>query len=302
MRQMLRDEDIKTVLHRIAGECPILKSKAGRYTIWKAANHTFHFRGHSKPTRKGISLYSFDFREGTLKVGADYEVWICGNDGNSPYYRIPMDLIRDLYETPDGWRGTDNPHVHQANVDIKTHRATYARESGTSDFTHYFCARLNSEARAERRQEVLRRRPSNLAEYKEAFSYLLDDTKRSVNRDHVKQQTRLKRFLEERDIAAELERDFIDISFSIGSECFIGEIKVTKWFGPAPAFRMALGQLLDYAYSFETTAYADAPGRGAGREAHRLGDLSFSLCSRMEWRELPTPKSASGENSGVRFR
>jgi len=190
-----------------------------------------------------------------------------------------MDVIRDLYETPDGWRGTDNPHVHQANVDIKTHRASYARESGPSDFTRYFCAPLNSEARAERRQEVLRRRPSNLAEYKEAFSYLLDDTKRSVNRDHVKQQTRLKRFLEERDIAAELERDFIDISFSIGSECFIGEIKVTKWFGPAPAFRIALGQLLDYAYRFETRPHMlmlldEEPG---GRRTALATSLSVSV-------------------------
>jgi hypothetical protein len=61
-------------------------------------------------------------------------------------------------------------------------------------------------------------------------------------------QVRLSKFFSERGVKAEMEKDFVDVSFSLSKEDFIGEIKVTRNLTLAQAFRAALGQLLDYGY------------------------------------------------------
>jgi hypothetical protein len=38
----------------------------------------------------------------------------------------------------------------------------------------------------------------------------------------------LRKFLNDKSLSVEMERDFVDVSFSTKSECFIGEIKVTR--------------------------------------------------------------------------
>jgi len=45
-----------------------------------------------------------------------------------------------------------------------------------------------------------------------------------------------------------MEKDFVDVSFSVDEQDFIGEIKVTRNLTLAQAFRAALGQLLDYSH------------------------------------------------------
>jgi len=45
-----------------------------------------------------------------------------------------------------------------------------------------------------------------------------------------------------------MEKDFVDVSFSVGGQDFICEIKVTRNLTLAQAFRAALGQLLDYSH------------------------------------------------------
>jgi hypothetical protein len=49
-------------------------------------------------------------------------------------------------------------------------------------------------------------------------------------------------------VDAEWERDYVDVRFPIGGALFIGEIKVTGWLRLEEAFRVALGQLLEYAH------------------------------------------------------
>jgi hypothetical protein len=43
-----------------------------------------------------------------------------------------------------------------------------------------------------------------------------------------------------------MEKDFVDVSFFVGTDKFIGEIKVTRNLTLSQAFRAAIGQLLDY--------------------------------------------------------
>jgi len=94
------------------------------------------------------------------------------------------------------------------------------------------------------------RRPSNLDEYKRAFSYVLGELDRSVSPDHYNYQVRLKRYLASKGVTAEFEKDFVDVRFSAGGTDFIGEVKVTGgWLRVEQAFRAALGQLLDYAHT-----------------------------------------------------
>jgi hypothetical protein len=54
--------------------------------------------------------------------------------------------------------------------------------------------------------------------------------------------------LKERNVKFEMEKNFVDVSFSVAGEDFIGEIKVTRNLTLAQAFRIALGQLLEYGH------------------------------------------------------
>lgn len=58
----------------------------------------------------------------------------------------------------------------------------------------------------------------------------------------------MKEFLEQRDVTAQWELDFIDVQFKLGGQPFIGEIKTTGYLSWDEAFRTALGQLLVYAH------------------------------------------------------
>ena len=90
------------------------------------------------------------------------------------------------------------------------------------------------------------RRPADLDELKDRFSYVIGRQKRTVNRVHQKYQIQLRDFLRERGLKADFEGDFIDVSFSLDGNDYIGEVKVTNWLSMPEAFRIALGQILDY--------------------------------------------------------
>ncbi len=49
-------------------------------------------------------------------------------------------------------------------------------------------------------------------------------------------------------VIAEFERDFVDVVFTL-DESYLGEIKVTRNLSLPQAFRTALGQILEYAYT-----------------------------------------------------
>jgi hypothetical protein len=80
------------------------------------------------------------------------------------------------------------------------------------------------------------------------FSYALGDAQRFVSPKHHNYQVRLRKYLESKGVVADFEKDFIDVQFVASSHRFIGEIKVTGWLTLEQAFRLALGQLYEYAH------------------------------------------------------
>ena len=92
------------------------------------------------------------------------------------------------------------------------------------------------------------RAPSSFDELRKAYSYVLGTAERTVIPEHQNYQVRLSQFLKDRGVTAEMEKNFVDVSFSVDGVSFIGEIKVTRNLTLAQAFRTALGQLLEYSY------------------------------------------------------
>jgi hypothetical protein len=92
------------------------------------------------------------------------------------------------------------------------------------------------------------RAPSSFDELRKAYSYVLGAAERTVIPEHQNYRVRLSEFLKERGIKAEMEKNFVDVSFSVDGESFIGEIKVTRNLTLPQAFRTALGQLLEYGH------------------------------------------------------
>jgi uncharacterized protein DUF3427 len=90
------------------------------------------------------------------------------------------------------------------------------------------------------------RAPTSFDELKKAYSYVLGTAERMVVPEHQNYQVRLTKFCAQRGVTAEMEKDFVDVSFFIGKDKFIGEIKVTRNLTLSQAFRSAIGQLLDY--------------------------------------------------------
>lgn len=106
-------------------------------------------------------------------------------------------------------------------------------------------AKSTSERKGARRQH---RKPSTFSETKRAFQYVLGDLERYVNPAHHNYQTRLSRYLANRGVAAEFEKDFVDVRWMQDGKSVIGEVKVTGYLTLDQAFRAALGQLLFYAH------------------------------------------------------
>jgi hypothetical protein len=92
------------------------------------------------------------------------------------------------------------------------------------------------------------RAPSSFDELRKAYSYVLGTAERTVVPEHQNYQVRLSQYLKDRGVTAEMEKNFVDVSFSVDGVSFIGEIKVTRNLTLAQAFRTALGQLLEYSY------------------------------------------------------
>jgi hypothetical protein len=92
------------------------------------------------------------------------------------------------------------------------------------------------------------RAPQSFDELRKAYSYVLGTAERTVIPEHQNYQVRLGQFLKERNVKFEMEKNFVDVSFSVAGEDFIGEIKVTRNLTLAQAFRTALGQLLEYGH------------------------------------------------------
>ena len=99
---------------------------------------------------------------------------------------------------------------------------------------------------AQKLKTRIKRAAADLSILKKKFSYTVGRQEREVNRFHLEYQERLGKFLQTKKLAPEFEKNFIDVDFSSGSDRFIGEVKVTNWLSIGEAFRIALGQILDY--------------------------------------------------------
>jgi hypothetical protein len=95
-----------------------------------------------------------------------------------------------------------------------------------------------------------RRRSAALPKEKTGYSYLAVERQVRVLERHERYKKQLKTYLEDRDLKPEFERDFIDVRFSIARRQFFGELKVSDPPSIKESFRMAVGQLLDYRYSY----------------------------------------------------
>jgi hypothetical protein len=98
------------------------------------------------------------------------------------------------------------------------------------------------------------RAPTSFDELKKAYCYAIDSTERTVVPAHQNYQVRLQTFLASKGIAADMERDFVDVAFRLADQDCIGEIKVTTHLTAQQAFRTAIGQVLDYAHALYKTA------------------------------------------------
>jgi hypothetical protein len=111
---------------------------------------------------------------------------------------------------------------------------------------HSFKLGLNGPAPKSKKER--QRSPSTFQDYKKALSYVLGSRERIVVPGHHNFQVRLNKFLTANGLSPEFERDFVDVQFAVNDERYIGEIKVTGLLNANQAFRVALGQLLEYAH------------------------------------------------------
>ena len=118
-----------------------------------------------------------------------------------------------------------------------------------------FLKRRENNKAAAPHQNGERKHAANLSLMKKKFSYVVGKQERIVNKEHLAYQIRLEKFLESRNLAPKFEVDSIDVEFSVRNECFMGEVKVTNWLSISEAFRIALGQILDYACTRRTNKH-----------------------------------------------
>ena len=84
------------------------------------------------------------------------------------------------------------------------------------------------------------RMPTSFDEFRKAFSYAVGAVSdRMLVPEHYNYQVHLSKFLRDRGIPVEMERDFVDVAFTVDGKQFIGEIKVTRNLTIPQAFRAA---------------------------------------------------------------
>ena len=94
------------------------------------------------------------------------------------------------------------------------------------------------------------RMPASFDEFRKAYSYAVGAVSdRIVIPEHQHFQVQLAKHLRDQRVRFEMERDFVDVVIYLPEGAYIGEIKVTRNLSIAQAFRSALGQVIEYAYT-----------------------------------------------------
>jgi hypothetical protein len=135
---MQGNEEAKAkVVATIAGTTSYRKVPKAKYRV---GDTTVHVRFRSKPKGDGVT-HSFNINPNTLS--ADFELWICGSEDN--FYLIPMSELKDIYDHPNVYRDYRHPDIRVLDVNTKSHRCTFGRNSLDRDFGAYFRATLAEE-------------------------------------------------------------------------------------------------------------------------------------------------------------
>jgi hypothetical protein len=137
MQAAYRHSNKLLVLEHIArGRAVLPMGDAGR-DKYRIGDDVVHGRYRSGPKKGQPAKYSFNINPNTLS--ADWELWICGQDG---YYLIPITDIKLIYDDPHGYVDRRHPEIRVCDIDLHTHRASFARGGKYLDFSRYFRATL----------------------------------------------------------------------------------------------------------------------------------------------------------------
>lgn len=127
-------EQTKTrVLQAVAGSRSYVTQAKAHYRI---GGTDVHVRYKSNPSHG--AAYPYNINPNTLR--ADYELWICGDtDG---WYLVPIDVIREIYEDPQGYPDRHHADIRVVTVDVGTHAVTYGSGGRSVSLASYRNARL----------------------------------------------------------------------------------------------------------------------------------------------------------------
>jgi hypothetical protein len=216
------------------------KGSKGRDDAWGC--HIFYDK-----VKKSDFLFYRDLpakgRFTVVKVNGDYGYLKKGGEGGDFRSFRPCKVIVDNFQLSDSVVGSA----------LRTHLKLPGRISEIpANLCDAFLKRLKKGEGSNSSPSGAGGKGTDLSSLKKKFSYVIGRHETTVNKEHLAYQIRLKTFLESKGLAPKFERDYIDVEFSIGNDSFIGEVKVTNWLSIAEAFRIALGQILDYAYTRRT--------------------------------------------------
>jgi hypothetical protein len=216
------------------------KSNEGQDDAWGC--HSFYDK-----VNKGDFLFYRDLpakgRFTVVKVNGNYGYLKKGDEGGDfRSYRL-CEVIKDNFQLSDSVVGSA----------LRTHLKLPGRISEIpTNLCNAFLKRLKKGGGSNSSANGAGGKGADLNSLKKKFSYVIGRHETTVNKQHLAYQIRLENFLKSKGLAPKSEQDYIDVEFSILNDSFIGEVKVTNWLSIAEAFRLALGQILDYAYTRRT--------------------------------------------------
>jgi hypothetical protein len=224
--------------------------KKGRWKGGKGRDDAWGCHSFYDKVKRGDFLFYRDLpakgRFTVVKVDGDYSYLKRGDEGGDFRSFRPCKLIVDNFQLSDSVVGSA----------LRTQLKLPGRISEIpTNLCDAFLKRLKKGGGSNSSAYGAGGKGADLGLLKKKFSYVIGRHETTVNKEHLAYQIRLKNFLESKELAPKFERDYIDVEFSIGNESFIGEVKVTNWLSITEAFRIAVGQILDYAYTRRTNKH-----------------------------------------------
>lgn len=86
-----------------------------------------------RTNERSPSLFKFNINPNTLD--ADYELWICGEEGM--FYLIPTTIMQRIYDDPHSYPDNRHADIRVVSVDVSTNKITYKTGGGKLDIANY---------------------------------------------------------------------------------------------------------------------------------------------------------------------